>query len=62
MICDSANDLIEVLMKILNEKDETKKVFSIALFEVVEPMFLRILMLRMFTVGDHLGRFKGFSQ
>ena len=27
MICDGADDLIEVLMKLLTEKDETKKVF-----------------------------------
>ena len=27
MTCDGADDLIEVLMKLLTEKDETKKVF-----------------------------------
>ena len=59
MICDAADDLIEVLMKILNEKDETKKVFLIALFKDVELMFLCILMVRMLTVGDDLGRFRG---
>lgn len=62
MICDGADDLIEVLMKILTEKDETKKVFLITLFKGVEPGFLCILMLRMFTVGDDLGRFRVFRQ
>ena len=62
MICDGVTDLVNVLINIYNEKDETKKVQLTALFEGVEPMFLRILILRMFTVGDDLGRFRGFSQ
>ena len=43
MICDGVTDLVNVLINIYNEKNETRKVFSIALFEVVEPMFLCIL-------------------
>ena len=40
MICDGVTDLVNVLIKIYNEKDETKKAFLIALFEGLEPMFL----------------------
>lgn len=49
MICDGVNDLFNVLVKIFLEKDETKKVYLIALFEGLEPM-LCILTLRMFTI------------
>ena len=58
MICDGVNDLFNVLVKIFLEKDETKKVYLIALFEGLEPMMC-ILTLRMFTIwgwsrGVHL--------
>ena len=62
MICDGVTDLVNILINIYNEKDETKKVFLTALFEGVELMFLWIIMLRVFTVGDDLGRFRRFSQ
>lgn len=62
MICDGVTDLVNVLINIYNEKDETKKVYLIAFLEGVELMFLCILMVRMFTVGDDLGRFRGVSQ
>ena len=48
MISDGVSDLINVLIKIHYEKDETKKVYLIALIEGVEPMFLCILSRRMF--------------
>ena len=45
MICDGVNDLLNVLVKIVHfEKDETKKVYLIALLDGVETMFLCILM------------------
>ena len=53
MICDGVKDLITILVKIFHEKDETKKVY------LVEPMFLCILRLRMFTVRGDLGGFWG---
>ena len=59
MICDGVTDLVNVLINIYNEKDETKKVYLIVFLEGVEPMFLCILMLRMFTVGDDLGSRQG---
>ena len=62
MICDGVNDLVNVLIKIYNEKDETKKVYLIALCGGVRPMFLCIMILGKFIVGDDLGRFRGFSQ
>ena len=62
MICDGVKDLITLLVKIFHEKDETKKVYLIALLEGVEPMFLCILRLRMFTVRDDLGGFRGLGQ
>ena len=44
MICDGVNDLLNVLIKIFYlEKDETKKVYLIALLEGVVTMFLCIL-------------------
>ena len=61
MICDGVNDLIVVVANIFPEKDETKKVYLKAFFEDVEPIFLRILMVRMFTVGDDLGGCRGFG-
>ena len=62
MICDAVKDLITILVKIFHEKDETKQVYLIALFEGVEPTFLCILRLRMFTVRGDLGRFRGPGQ
>ena len=35
MICDGVNDLFNALIKIFLEKDETKQVYLIALFEGV---------------------------
>ena len=32
MICDGVTDLVNVLINIYNEKDETKKVYLIAFF------------------------------
>ena len=61
IICDGVNDFIVVVANIFREKDETKKVYLKALFEDVEPIFLRILMVRMFTVGDDIGGFRGFG-
>ena len=44
MICDGVNDLLNVLVKIVHfEKDETKKVYLIALLDGVVTMFLCIL-------------------
>ena len=44
MICDGVNDLLNVLIKIFYlEKDETKKVYLIALLDGVVTMFLCIL-------------------
>ena len=45
MICDGVKDLVNVLIKIFYEKDETKKViYLIAVLEGVELMSLSILM------------------
>ena len=62
MICDGVTDLVNVLINIYNEKDETKKVYLIVFLEGVEPIFLCILMLRMFTAEADLGGFSGFFQ
>ena len=62
MICYVVKDLINILVKIFKEKGETRKVYLIALLEGVEPMFLCILRLRMFTVGDDLGGSRGLGQ
>ena len=51
MISDGVTDLFKVGVKIFLEKDENKKVHLTALFdEGVEPMFLCILKLTMFTL------------
>ena len=63
MICDGVTDLVNALSNTSYEKDETKKViYLIALLDGVEPRFLCILMLRMFTAEADLGGFSGFFQ
>ena len=62
MISDGVSDLINVLIKIHYEKDETKKVYLIALFEGVKSIFLCILSLKMFIFGADLDGFSGFGQ
>ena len=63
MICDGVTDLANVLSNTFYEKDKTRQViYLIALLEGVEPRFLSISILKMFTVGADLGGFRGFFQ